>query len=449
MNKKREVSGSTAARWVAALALLTLPLGGSASAAPSWSTKTVEPEVTVAGTMYPYPTGCAFQDPKTTDFRYRYFIQPGTSNNLLIFLDGGGACWDANTCGLNPLPSNVQPTFFPFITESVKNDRLVDSGSRLLETGVLADDSNNPFQNYTKVFVPYCTGDLFWGNKDKSYGQVTIHHRGYGNLLAVLESLWKQNYASAPPPGKVVIAGTSAGAYGAIAAFVEVEKQVEKRLPPWRLFNNKRKTLTYLIADSGNGIVVNDFLGRAINGSDSAWGVQENGTLPDYLLNALQNATGLPVQVYGELAWRHPKSRFAQIQNAYDLVQAGFLNTMKYVDEPLLWNNPDYLLPSLAEWTARMRTAVNLSAAAANYRFYTAAGAEHTVLIDVPLEANFPFCSDIFEKEASAEGIPLSAWVRDMVNTSSLWSTGQWRNATCFPHCLTAPRCPLLVNPSS
>ncbi len=435
MERKRIVSLGAAAQWVAALAFLALPLVGSASPAP-WIEKTVAPSVAVAGKTY--PTGCAFQYLTTTP--YQYFVQ-GTSNNLLILLDGGGACWDPNTCGLN---DPKQATFFPFITESVdSNGRLVDPvlnandpKLRSLETGVLADDPNNPFQNYTKVFVPYCTGDLFWGNKDKIYGSVPVYHRGYGNLLAVLESLWSErNYMSAPP-GKIVIAGTSAGAYGAIAAFVEVEKRLPK--------NNKRKTLTYLIADSGNGIVINDFLYRAINAPDSAWGVRENGgTLPDYLLNAFQDAFGLSVKIYGELTWRYPKSRFAQMQNAYDSGQVGFLNIMKYVNDPLRWYDPNYLLPTLAEWAVRMRTAVNVSAAAANYRFYTAAGSEHYMLVDVPPEARFGFCSDLFYEEASAAGVKLVHWVRDMVNTSSLWSTGQWRNATCFPNCLVATaRCP-------
>jgi hypothetical protein len=435
MNKKSAVSQGAAVRWIAALALLALPLVDSAAAVSPWVEKPVASSVTVDGKNY--PTGCAFEELVPTGTPYRYFLQKiATSNNVLILLDGGGACWDTNTCGLN---SPVEPTFFPFITESVGSDgRLVDPGPRSLETGVLADDPSNPFQNYTKVFVPYCTGDLFWGNKDKSYvpSIPPIHHRGYGNLLAVLESLWsEQNYASAPP-GKVVIAGTSAGAYGAIAAFVEVEKRLPK--------TNKPKTLTYLIADSGNGIVVNDFLYRAINAQDSSWGVRENGgTLPEYLLDDLQEAFGMSVRIYGELTRRYPKSRFAQIQNAYDSVQVGFLNTMKYVNDPSRWVDPNYLLPSLAEWAARMRTAVNLSAAAANYRFYTAAGSEHIVLIDVPPEAQFGFCSDLFYQENSAAGVKLTDWVRDMVNTSSLWSTGRWRNATCFPYCLTAtPRCP-------
>jgi hypothetical protein len=440
MNKKNAVSQGAAVRWIAALALLALPLVGSATA-PDWVEKPV-----ASWSLSPAKItrqAALFKSPVTTGIPYRYFLQKiATSKNVLILLDGGGACWDPNTCGLNP---PVQPTFFPFITESVDTTTvgllIQDPGRSKPEswrmTPAILSKTTPRFSCLTAPAT--CSGvtrTRAMAGHDRGQDPGPIHHRGYGNLLAVLESLWsEQNYASAPP-GKVVIAGTSAGAYGAIAAFVEVEKRLPK--------TNKPKTLTYLIADSGNGIVVNDFLYRAINAQDSSWGVRENGgTLPDYLLDDLHEAFGLSVRIYGELTRRYPKSRFAQIQNAYDSVQVGFLNTMKYVNDPSRWVDPNYLLPSLAEWAARMRTAVNLSAAAANYRFYTAAGSEHIVLIDVPPEAQFGFCSDLFYQENSAAGVKLTDWVRDMVNTSSLWSTGQWRNATCFPHCLTAtPRCP-------
>ncbi len=439
MTKKSLFSANNPAFWVAVVIFLTWPVAHITAAPLPWVEKTIEPTVTVAGQVY--PTGCAFQDPATSTFRYRYFIQ-GNGPNLLILLDGGGACWDPNTCGLN---APTQPVFFPFITESVSNQRLVDAGPRPLETGILADDTHNPFQNYTKVFVPYCTGDLFWGNRDTHYGPVITRHRGYGNLMGVIKSLWSERSYASAPPDKVVITGTSAGAYGAIAAFIEIER----RLPKWLLFNNTRKTLTYLIADGGNGIVTNDFLDRAINAPDAAWGVRAMGTLPNYLLDALQEASGLPVAVYRELTWRYPKSRFAQIQSAYDAVQVSFLNTMKYVDEPSRWQNPEDLLPSMLEWATQMRWAVNLSAMASNYRYYTSAGSDHTVLIDVPPEAGFGFCSDLFYQQNSAAGIRLVDWVRDMVNTPSLWWTGQWRNATCFPVCTidTTSRCPISLNP--
>jgi len=148
----------------------------------------------------------------------------------------------------------------------------------------------------------------------------------------------------------------------------------------------------------------------------------------------------LPVRIYGELAWRYPKSRFAQYQNAYDAVQGMFYNIMKDVSNPLIWTDSQYLLSSVAQWAILMRIMVSLEATASNYRFYTAAGTEHTVLIDIPPEAGAGFCSDDFDTEASAANIPLTEWVRDMLNVSGLWSTGMWRNATCLPNCVVTPK---------
>ncbi len=34
--------------------------------------------------------------PASTD--YAFFVRPGNPSKLTIFWDGGGACWDANTC---------------------------------------------------------------------------------------------------------------------------------------------------------------------------------------------------------------------------------------------------------------------------------------------------------------------------------------------------------------
>lgn len=445
MKIKNSVSEATASRRLrGALALLILSVSGSVAATTGgWE------EVKPTAISSNYPTGCAYDALMGSPSSYKYFIKnqdtPTKPANLLIFLNGGGACWDPNTCGLND-PKLI--AFIPAIFQTATPEgNLIDCSANTpgtcdkpisFETGVLDDTkADNPFKNYTKAFVPYCTGDIFWGNSDTSYNGVTIHHRGYGNLLAVLESLWETRGYKNNPPDKVVIAGMSAGAYGAIAAFVEVEK----RLPQWKLFNNTRKTRTYLIADSGNGIVTDGFLEKAINGSQSRWGVNSNTpTLPDYLRATLQQgAVGLPVRIYGELALRYPKSRFAQFQTAYDEVQIGFLYTMKSVDAlyaQLPQPNPAL---TLAEWTARMRTAVNLTAAAPTYRFYTAAGYNHTALISTTAaQQGGPVGSNDFYSEKTAN-IPLSEWVNDMLNKPNLQNTGNWQNITCFPNCLPLP----------
>ena len=93
------------------------------------------------------------------------------------------------------------------------------------------------------------------------------------------------------------------------------------------------------------------------------------------------------------------------------------------------------------EWSAQMRLATNLAAAApnGNYRFYTAAGSEHGILVDVP--DNIGFDADQFYLEKSARGprgnISFRSWTADMIGKKpGELRTSSWQNATCFPNCL-------------
>lgn len=363
---------------------------------------------------------------------FHFFVQPGDPRRLLVFHDGGGACWEANTCA-SPF-FTADPTYDPRITETPEN---------LALSGGILDDANaaNPFKGWTKVFIPYCTGDVGWGNRVATYltpaapgGVLQIHHRGYANIRTALA--WVQQHYADPAtpvraPAKMALAGVSAGAYAT----------------PGTVFPEARKlfpatTRTYVIDDSGNGVVTDAFLASAT----ANWGTAN--TLPAYLQPVLAaGATALPVRFYGELTRRFPATRFGQYQNAFDGIQTLIYNTMKHADDPALWADPQTLLPSAAEWTVHARLATLLAAAAPNYRFYTAAGTEHVVLVNVPPEANAGFCSDDFYSENSAGGLRFRNWTDAMVNGGGfLWLTGNWRNATCFPNCLVPPKpgCPSL-----
>ena len=44
-------------------------------------------------------------------------------------------------------------------------------------------NAENPFADWYQVFIPYCTGDVHWGNNTETYvpemgDPITIHHRG-------------------------------------------------------------------------------------------------------------------------------------------------------------------------------------------------------------------------------------------------------------------------------
>jgi hypothetical protein len=348
------------------------------------------------------------------DTEFSFFFRQGESDKLLIALDGGGACWDANTCIGSALLG--EPIYDLEVDETVES---------LANFGGIADLSNddNPFRDYTQVFIPYCTGDIHWGSKDTTYEYFnpkdgtstswTIHHRGFDNVLAVLE--WLTNNQD-EVPAKVVVAGASAGGYGTLLTLPAV-----KQLVPWF-------TRTYLLADSSIGVINGDFYERALGGytlSGGVWGVEKN--IPDFLRGAFASGPDvLALATNTTLAWRYPGTRFGQYTRAWDEVQIFYLNVMKYLAEPARWSDPATLLPTALAWTAKARLNMRLSALAPNYRFYIGAGSEHTLLAD-----------ETFYTEDSAEGVLFSDWVDDMLNRRFPWG-GDWRNISCAPNCLEA-----------
>ena len=94
----------------------------------------------------PHGTGCSH------DSSYAFYVKPGASDQLTIYFQGGGACWNGGTCGLNG-----QPTFDP----------AVDSTDAPGNFNGILDVANpaNPLKDHSIVYVPYCTADVFLGNR--------------------------------------------------------------------------------------------------------------------------------------------------------------------------------------------------------------------------------------------------------------------------------------------
>ena len=114
-------------------------------------------------------TGCAFGTP------FSFFHRESTSSDqLLIYFQGGGACWDWVSCsGL--FDSSVEPD------EPREFRGIFDRA-----------DPRNPLRSYSAVFVPYCTGDVHIGDASRAYGSDgsrVVAHRGYRNVSAVLQWL--------------------------------------------------------------------------------------------------------------------------------------------------------------------------------------------------------------------------------------------------------------------
>ncbi|MEY3012124.1 MAG: hypothetical protein RIT45_859, partial [Pseudomonadota bacterium] len=75
----------------------------------------------------------------------------------------------------------------------------------------------NPYRHHDVVYLPYCDGSLFAGDRDHDEdgdGKPDRFHRGLANLTAALEGA-KMRF---PAPTRITLAGASGGAYGTFAA---------------------------------------------------------------------------------------------------------------------------------------------------------------------------------------------------------------------------------------
>ena len=150
-------------------------------------------------------------------------LSRGTSD-VLLFLNGGGACWDACHCDASPGPFGPQELAF---------------GQAGALAGTILDRNlaGNPFARFTMVFVPYCTGDVHAGDAVQAYPAMgatcaatgTWRHHGHRNVEAALA--WVG--ANLPRPTRIVVAGSSAGGFGSLLAYDLVRSRwPDGELPP-------------------------------------------------------------------------------------------------------------------------------------------------------------------------------------------------------------------------
>jgi Pectinacetylesterase len=139
-------------------------------------------------------------------------INPGTNpDNVVIFLMGGGACWNGVTC-LSGAASNTE-------TKVEGPEQLAD-----IARGSIIFDRTGPFADASFVFVPYCTADVHAGDSIKNYtilgNSKTVHHKGAANMEVFLQRL-VPTYAKAK---RVLLTGVSAGGFGAILNFDRIKR---------------------------------------------------------------------------------------------------------------------------------------------------------------------------------------------------------------------------------
>ncbi|MGB8329702.1 MAG: pectin acetylesterase-family hydrolase, partial [Polyangiales bacterium] len=130
---------------------------------------------------------------------YTVETREGSSDELVIFLQGGGACW-ADFCSAFEETNSLPPS------------------------GILDPElAGNPVADWDVVYLPYCDGSLFAGDVDRMLpasllsggsGVSIGYQRGLQNLTAALDIA----SAEFPDPSRILLTGVSGGAFGTITA---------------------------------------------------------------------------------------------------------------------------------------------------------------------------------------------------------------------------------------
>ena len=339
--------------------------------------------------------------------------EAGHAKNLVVFFEGGGACWDGLTCAapITSLPPNgyFVPAIGPF------NDPANFDGIFNLSS------SANPVKDWSFVYIPYCTGDLHLGSATTHYVSVStgspllpppllppgtefdIQHRGFDNFMVVLDWITKNFSAPKNDPRRGLV-GWRLRRLGELpvdtGSLPERAHVRDRRLKPGRHHGHVG------CEHSRTG-----FMESAV----AAVGVRQRS-----FAVAAEDLLRISAEAY-------PQAKVAQFTTTFDETQVLFYGLNKQFYPP---GGACPIVP--VDWNQQMLTTLKSYATdLGNFRYYVAGGSDHMIM-------EFPR----FYTESSP-GISFSKWVGAMLQSSGGTNGsggGNWKDAAC-PTCLVSPAC--------
>ena len=288
---------------------------------------------------------------------FNFWVREADPTKVVLFLEGGGACFDATTCA--------------FVEDSTTYDwNISPDDDPALMSGIF-DFSNpeNPFADYSFVYVPYCTGDVHLGNLTHEYSpELTVEHVGMVNGTAALTYLGR----ALPDAEQVVVVGESAGAvaaplYGGLVSDLLPDAQVT------------------VYADGAGAYPDEPGINTFAN---ALWGTLES--VPDWDVNEGLTAEDWgAAQLWVQAGLHDPEIVMSRFDHAYDEVQTSFMD--------LLGQDTSDVGASIAAREAE------IEAAGVVQHSFTAPGTDHTLVRG----------DEFYEKEV--DGVLLHEWLADVI----------------------------------
>ncbi len=253
---------------------------------------------------------------------------------VVLYFEGGGACFSAETCG------------FVGGTYKVQADaQRVADGEDAAGIFDFADEAN-PLADWSFVYVPYCTGDVHIGTTTHAYADdLEVAHVGYLNGTVALDHLVE----AFPGATEVLVTGSSAGGvpaplFGGLVA---------DRLP---------EAEVAVLADGSGAYPDNPPVNAAIGGLWGTDGIEPGWESAEGLTPEERSIPGL----FTLAGLEHPEIRFARFDHAYDEVQRDFSKLAAV-------GGGDQLEVVLANEAGIEASGVPITS-------YVAAGGDHTIL---------------------------------------------------------------------
>jgi hypothetical protein len=133
---------------------------------------------------------------------------------VMIYLQGGGACYDAKSCAQNASAPIAGKNF-----SRGKFDNWVET---LGNQGVFnTENPSNPVARWNHIYVPYCTGDLHGGDRQDASvvgvaaKQQFVGHRNLSTILKIVAPYFSD-------ADDVALIGASAGGAGVLINYPQV-----------------------------------------------------------------------------------------------------------------------------------------------------------------------------------------------------------------------------------
>ncbi len=285
------------------------------------------------------------------------------SKDVLVYMEGGGACWDYATCFVYNTAANMATGF-----TKAEFDQLPLASEAIVDR----TDPENPFKDASFIFIPYCTGDIFAGDAVRTYDSTKPDKKAFHKGAANMDAFLKRLTATFPQAGKIWLSGSSAGGYGA-------------------QFNYARYAAAFPAAEV-HALADCSPLVPAVGGRYAAWLQAWNVTIPP----ACTNCATEPAALLSWLSTSYPNRRFGLLDYRSDgVIRQYFGYSTSGTD---FETATDALLTSHYDPSS-------------NARYFQLAGSQHVMV------GGFDHISQ------PNGGIALKAWISRWANGDSSWAS--------------------------